>query len=79
MSEPKYPTSTEENEKLLESFVYHPPKEDQEERYVEIRGMAHALAKLIKESTPKSREQSLSITKLEESVMWANKAIAVNE
>lgn len=60
-------------------FTYHPPKEGQPQRYNEIREVAKNLAYLICAETPKSREQSLAITKLEEAVMWANAAIARNE
>lgn len=61
------------------SFTYHSPKEDQPERYVKLRDMAKDLAFTIVKNTPPSREQSLAITKLEESIMWANKAIACGE
>lgn len=60
-------------------FTYHPPKEGQPERYVLLRDAARALALLVLEYTPASREQSLAITKLEEAVFWANAAIARRE
>lgn len=60
-------------------FTYHPPQGTQPERYIHIRNAAKALAKLIADSTPESREQSLAITALEEAVMWANAAIARRE
>lgn len=60
-------------------FTHHPPKDDQPERYVRIRGEAMALAITIAETTPESREQSLAITALEEAVFWANAAIARRE
>jgi hypothetical protein len=41
--------------------------------------MARKLAYLINEDCPDGREKSIAITKLEESVMWANAAIARNE
>ncbi|MGP3782344.1 Acb2/Tad1 domain-containing protein [Paenibacillus sp. 1A_MP2] len=37
------------------------------------------MAELIDEQTPKSREQSLAMTNLEQAVFWANAAIARNE
>lgn len=61
------------------SFTYHPPKPGQQERYTAIRAKAKDLALLILEATPASREQSLALTELESSVMWANAAIARNE
>jgi len=61
------------------NFTYHPPKGDQQERYVKIREKAKEFALLIKLHTPDSREQSLAFTNLENAVMWANAAIARNE
>lgn len=60
-------------------FTYHPPKGDQAERYVKIRDMAKDMALAMVEMCPPGREFSLARTKLEESVMWANAAIARNE
>jgi hypothetical protein len=61
------------------SFTYHPPKGDQQDRYVRLRDNAKQLAHMINEFVSNSREKSLAITKLEESIMWANKGIACNE
>ena len=66
-------------EVLENSFTYHPPVGTQQERYVALRDKAKELALMIVDLTPSSREQSLAITKLEESIMWANKSIACNE
>lgn len=60
-------------------FTYNAPKADQPERYVAIRAKARELAELIQASTPASREQSLALTSVQQSVMWANAAIAINE
>lgn len=64
---------------LEKVYTYHPPKEGQQERYVAIRDAAKAFASIILRDTPQSREQSLALTNLEQSVMWANAAIARNE
>jgi hypothetical protein len=64
---------------LIKRFTYHPPKENQPQKYENIRKNALAFAQLIDEMCPDSREKSLAITALEESVMWANAAIARNE
>jgi len=64
---------------LIERFTYHEPKGSQSTRYHEIRNNAYRYAGLILDLTPKSREQSLAITKLEEVVFWANAAIARRE
>lgn len=58
------------------SFTYHAPKEGQPEVYELLRYRAKELAHLINEYVPDGREKSLAITKLEETVMWANKGIA---
>jgi hypothetical protein len=61
------------------NFVYHAPKGDQQARYETLRAKSKEMAYLILELTPKSREQSLAITNLEQSMFWANASIARNE
>lgn len=68
-----------ENITLENNFRYHAPKPGQAERYQKIRDKAKELAYLLEEECPGSRERSLALTKLEESVMWANASIARNE
>lgn len=58
--------------------MYHTPKEGQPEKYNVLREKAKELAYLIEEMAPNSREKSLSMAKLEESIMWANASIARN-
>jgi hypothetical protein len=60
-------------------FSYHSPKGDQVERYQRIRDKAKEFALLIAELTPKSREQSLAFTHIEDASMWANASIARRE
>ena len=61
------------------AFTYHEPKDGQPARYKHIRDKAKDLAHIINDQCPESREKAVAITKLEESVMWANAAIARNE
>ena len=68
--------TTQEMEKR---FRHHSPTDDQIERYESIRFKAKVLAAYINEFCPESRERSLSFTKIEEAVMWANASIAINE
>jgi hypothetical protein len=69
-----------QNEQRIENnFKYHSPKDDQPQRYEEIREAAKNLANVINRNTPASREQSVAFTQLEDVVMWANAAIARNE
>ncbi|MBC8550870.1 MAG: hypothetical protein H8D23_14595 [Candidatus Brocadiales bacterium] len=64
---------------LTTRFTYHAPKEGQLEKYEIIRKTALEFSELVNEMCPDSREKSLAITSLEESVMWANVSIARNE
>lgn len=64
---------------LLTRFTYHAPKEGQAQKYETLRAQAHVAAMKIDELCPDSREKSLALSALEESVMWANAAIARRE
>ncbi len=74
-----YEPTGEELQRIERDFCYHAPEADQPERYTSIRNLARSLAVRIVQSCPPSRERSLALTKLEESVMWANASIARNE
>lgn len=63
-------------DELANRFTYHPPKGDQVQRYETIRAEAMRFAEYIDALAAPSRERSLAMTKLEESVMWANAAVA---
>ena len=78
-NEPKYALQDGDLEKIENVFTYHAPFGDQTERYELLRGHARELAGRIMENTPKSREQSLALTNLEQAIFWANAAIARNE
>ena len=60
-------------------FTYHAPKGDQPERYQEIRNLGRHFAVVLTENCPESRELSLALTSLEQTVMWANAVIARRE
>jgi hypothetical protein len=64
---------------LARRFTYHPPKPDQINRYQDIREAGRAFATLLDRHCPDSREKSIALTKLDETVMWANASIARNE
>jgi len=68
-----------EEKTIDNNFKYHTPKNNQPEKYENLRNKAKELAYLIEELCPNSREKSLAFTKLEEGVMWANASIARNE
>jgi hypothetical protein len=66
-------------EQINNIFTYHKPFGTQQERYQVLRSTARNLAMLIQDVCPESREKSLAITNLQQTIMWANSAIAVNE
>ena len=63
-------------EDLEKRFTYHAPTEGQPAIYQTIRSYGKAMAIIINEHCPDSREKSLAITKIEEAVMWANASVA---
>ena len=66
-------------EELATRFTYHPPKDDQADRYQELRDAGGSVAHLIDMLCPDSREKSLALTNIEQAIMWANAAIARRE
>ena len=65
-------------ERIENNFMYHAPNETQTLKYESLRRYAKDLAYEIQALCPESREKALAMTKLEETVMWANAAIARN-
>ena len=66
-------------EQIDNIFTYHAPFGTQQARYVAIRDKAKELALLVNEACPESREKSLALTNLQQSVQMANASIAINE
>jgi len=66
-------------EKIRNQFTYHPPKDDQAERYGIIRDAGKRFALAIANATPPGLERDAAIAAVREAVMWANAAIACNE
>lgn len=65
---------------VANAFVHHAPLDDsQTERYGAIRQAMRQLAEQLIQDCPESRELSVALTRLEESMMWAIAAIARNE
>jgi hypothetical protein len=67
------------NAELKEVYTYHAPHGDQQERYERLRKAGLNLALEITQLAPQSREQSLALTSVQQAIMWANAAIAINE
>lgn len=74
-----YQPSQQTREQIDRTFIYHAPHGDQAQRYEQLRNFGHNFANMIVNFTPPSREQSVALTKLQEVVMFANAAIAINE
>lgn len=76
---PAYKLTDQDMQDLKNRFTYHPPKDDQPQRYSDIRDKALEIAIMIKECVPAGRQQSLALTALEEVCMRANAGIAQGE
>lgn len=65
-------------EQIENTFIYHAPTPEQIEKYAQLREMGKNLAYLIADSCPDSKEKNLAFTNLQQTIMWANAAIAIN-
>jgi hypothetical protein len=64
-------------DELKNRFTYHkPPDPGRVAAHVHIRESGLELAEFIDNVVPDGREKSLSITKIEEAVFWANAGLA---
>jgi hypothetical protein len=57
-------------------FKYHSPTEEQADKYGKINEAALSFAKVVRDNTPPSADQSAAIRKIREARMTANAAIA---
>lgn len=65
---------------LTNRFEYHPPVTPEiGDLHGDVRGKFLYFARWANKNLPPGRELSLAITKLEESMMWMNAAIARNQ
>lgn len=65
---------------LENNWNYHPVDDDDANDYLdEQRETFKNLATFVDDNLPESREKSMTLTKLEEALMWANAAIARNQ
>lgn len=72
-------TNTELQKRIERDFNYHAPSAKAITDMQELRNSARLLAHQINFLVPESREKALSLTKLEEVVMWANASITRNQ
>lgn len=64
-------------EDLRNRFDHHAPRDEMTASlHSEVRSRCYWVAEFFASDLPDGREKSLAITKLEESMMWANAAIA---
>jgi len=63
---------------MKDTFMHHKLDQNQEWAVSVVRGNAEDLDRVFDEWIADSRERSIAKTKLEEAVMWANKAIALH-
>ena len=63
----------------LTAFTYHRPSPEVQAIMTRVRESFQALASLLDGAIPECREQSLAFTALEESAMWAMKALALTD
>ena len=64
---------------LEKRFTYHAPTQANIGHFKTIRNMALNFARYINGVCPDGREKSTAITKLDETVMWANASLARGE
>jgi hypothetical protein len=57
-------------------FAFHPATEQTGPQHDAVRSAYRAMARYLVEAIPGGRHQSLALTSLQESMMWANAAIA---
>lgn len=74
--EPQRPRPMSEAEQLANWFQYHPPVQDQAQRYEQIRAAAHRFAQLLVQLCPPSADRTAAIRKIREVVYTANASIA---
>lgn len=59
-------------------FKFHPATPETGPKHDLVREKCLELAEFLIKNTPESREQSLALTSLQETMMWANAAIAIH-
>lgn len=64
---------------MNKTYAYHKPSAAGLEKVAVLRKLFSSVHDQIVELSPKSREQSVALTKLEETAMWAIKAVVCND
>jgi hypothetical protein len=63
---------------LAQRFTTHEISSDEIERCERLRALAYTFAQSVLDLVPESRERSMAINMIDQSVMWANAGIARN-
>lgn len=66
------------NSDIKNRFTFHPANPTTASKYEAMRTKALELAEWMDENAPASRELSLALTSLDQTVMWFNAAVARN-
>lgn len=64
---------------MKKTFAYHKPSAMGLDRITKLREAYSVISALIEELAPQSRERSIALTELEQSAMWAIKAVVCND
>jgi hypothetical protein len=73
------PTTSERTDAINRSLTNHTPSTNAIEQIESIRRTGKSLALVVVGHTETSRESSLALTKIEEAVMWAVKAVILDD
>lgn len=64
---------------MKKTYAYHKPSAESLATIRELREMFSKLSDNVERLSPKSREQSVALTNLEQAAMWAIKAVVCND
>ena len=64
---------------MKKTYAYHKPSQAGVDKIARLRQAFSDLHDAIEELAPKSREQSVALTNLETTAMWAIKAVVCND
>ena len=64
---------------MEKTYAYHKPSMEGLTKIATLREAFSSIHNLCKETCPDSRERSCALTKLEETAMWAIKAVVCND
>lgn len=64
---------------MKKTYAYHKPSVDGLKKISRLRELFSEIHDEIEQLTPKSREQSVALTNLETTAMWAIKAVVCND